>query len=431
MSSPRVSVLTTTYNGERFLGEAIESILQQSYTDLELIVVDDGSTDSSASIIRSFSVADERVRGIFLDRNLGIPKAANCGLRAARGEYVARMDSDDLCHRDRLRTQISYLDKHQRVHIVGCDYRAINEEGSFCSAEYALSVMKPIPISFGSHRVTENIFCCRYPVLHATIVCRRSTLLSVGGYREFLPMSEDDDLYCRVAALHGGVLNNLSKKLYYYRYYKSSTTQRFSHAFRMLIIHVIALSLEFRRRGFWDPLEAFPSLCRQSLRFRGISSLLFLQDCLVFSPLFSRARLHYFLRIVVILRRFGLKEFHHISLWTNLGLPLNKQVCFYISFCVECFRARKFRMGFLYLRHVLSLPYRVLFIEAFKILGDYSDIYLRSFRHLIFTDRWCYGLKYLFFAFFCNPLHTTKFLVNRFFIHFCRVLFLIFRKLAG
>ena len=422
----------TTYNGERFLAAAIESVLKQSFTDLEVIIVDDGSTDSSASIIRSLSARDSRVRGVFLDRNLGIPKAANRGLVRARGEYVARMGSDDLCHRDRFAKQVAYLDKHTKIDVLGCHYRAIDEEGSFCYAEHALSFANPIPISFGRHRVAEDIFCSRYPILQGTIVCRRSTLLSVGGYREFFPMAEDDDLYCRVVSMHGRVMDNLPSKLYYYRHHGNSTTQRFSHPFRMLLIHVIALSLEFRRRGFWDPLEECPSTYCQSLRFRGISSLLFLQDSLVFTPSFSdnpRARLYYLLRIVIILRRFGLKNFNHISLWNNFNMTLIKQIYFYTFFCIMCFRLKKFRAGFLYLRHVLSWRYYVVFFEIFKILKKNSNNHLISFRSLIFTSRFHHGLKHLFFAFFCNPLFALRFFVTRSLVHFLNVVHVFNRKL--
>ena len=407
----------TTYNGERFLAASIESILSQSFTDFELIVVDDGSTDSSASIIRSFTARDSRVRGVFLDQNLGIPKAANRGLVCARGEYVARMDSDDLCHRDRLEKQVFYLDKHAEIHVLGCRYRAIDEEGSFCSAASARRIRKPIVLTRGRRRVAKGALLVRYPVLHATIVCRRSTLLSVGGYREFFPMAEDDDLYARVVSMHGRVMDNLPSKLYFYRHYGSSTTQRFTHSLSALLACVIGISSEFRRRGFWDPLEKPPSVDSLGLRFRGVSSVLFLQDMLFFSSSNdTRKNLYSLLRVVVILRRFSLKDLDHISFWNNFYFPWEKQTYFYILFCIQCFRARKFRAAFLYLR-------RILFFDIFKIFVYYSDVNLRAFRSLIFTDRWYYGLKYLFFAFVCNPFHTVIFFADRLFVRFNRILF--------
>ena len=445
-NTPRVSVLMANYNDERFLGVAIDSILSQSFTAFELIVVDDGSSDQSVSLLKIYAKKDKRIRAFYFPKNRGFVHALNYGLGLSRGEYIARMDSDDTCHPDRLRHQVSYLDKHAEIHVLGCRYRALNEEGSFCSDEYAKSLMNSPPIVFGRHRVAKAVFRFRYPVLHPTIVCRRSTLLSVGGYRNFFPISEDDDLYSRLTTLHGEVLDNLPEKLYYYRHYSSSTTQRFSYPFRMLVIFLISLSSEFRRRGFWDPLEERPSLDSRGLRFRGISSLLFLQDSLAFLPSYSfREDLYSLLRVVVILRHFGLKDFRHISLWDNFGLPLNKQIYFYTSFCVVCFRLQKFRAGFLYFRYLFSLYPSTSF---FMVLGSISTILfsflriqilmffeflqtkislfivfterrsdnqLRFFRSLIFTRCFHYGMIHLFIAFCYNPFFVIKFFVIRFF----------------
>ena len=430
MSPPRVSVVMTTYNGERFLSEAIECILNQSFTDLELIVVDDGSIDSSASIIRSFCARDLRVRGIFLERNLGIPKAANRGLEAARGEYVARMDSDDQCHRDRLLKQVCYLDKHKKIQIVGCHFRAIDEEGFFCSDAYARRFKQSIPLSFGRHRVAKDLLHQNYSILHPAILCRRSCYISLGGYREIFFIGEDTDFFLRLVISHGAVLDNLSEKLHYHRHYGSSTTVRFTRHVHIFIACVLPLFSEFRRRGFWDPLDECPSVYCKSLRFRGISSFLFLQDSLVFLPVCPRVRLYHLLRVVVILRRFGLKDFHDISLWEELGITLDKQIYFYVSFCMLCFRAEKFRAGFLYLRHILSLRYYVIFFEIFKILKYLSDNHLRSFRSLIFTQRFYHGLKHLVFAFLLNPFHATKFFLIRFFVHSFRIVHIFYRKLG-
>ena len=430
MSPPRVSVVMTTYDGERFLSAAIESILNQTFFNLELIVVDDGSTDSSARIIRSFSESDSRVRGIYLARNVGIAKAANCGLRVARGEYVARMDSDDLCHRDRLLKQVSYLDKHKRIHVIGCDYRAIDEEDFFCTEVYAKNFTNPVPIVFGKYRVAKEVFRFSYPVLHPTIVIRRSIILSVGGYREFLPIGEDDDLYFRVVNLHGSVLDNLSEKLYYYRRHSVSTTQRFNRSFVIFIISLITISSEFRRRGFWDPLEESPSSDCNSLRFRGVSAFLYLQDS-VFYHLPDRCDgLYSLLRIVIISRRFSLKSFHRISLWNQWELTIRKQIFFYRYFCSQCFRFHKHRAGFLYLRYILKTGYYFMFLSTiFNILNIFSDKHLCSFRSLIFSKRFHYGLKYLVFAFLLSPFYTTKFFVTRFYIHSLRIMHVLYRKL--
>ena len=260
MSIPRVSVLMTTYNGERFLAAAIESILSQSFTDFELIVVDDGSTDSSASIIRSFIVHDKRIRGIFLDKNLGIPKAANRGLVCARGEYVARMDSDDLCHRDRLAKQISYLEKHPKIFVLGCRSVNIDEWGKrIGSAKYKILFGR------GHLSIARRMADGEYCVLHATIMIRKFCLEELMGYRETFPIGEDDDLYARLLDRYGAVFENLSERLYSYRRYKKSLTGQHDFSHKAWIKTLVMYSARCRQEGFIDPLDKARSLRLSSL----------------------------------------------------------------------------------------------------------------------------------------------------------------------
>ena len=100
------------YNGERYLAEAIASVLGQTYADFEFIIVDDGSTDGSAVIIGEFVERDSRIRFIRLERNLGQANARNAGIEATSGKYVAMMDCDDVCLPDRLRKQMNFLEAH-------------------------------------------------------------------------------------------------------------------------------------------------------------------------------------------------------------------------------------------------------------------------------------------------------------------------------
>ena len=104
MDMPRVSVIMSVYNGERYLWEAVESILGQTFTDFEFIIIDDGSTDQTAKILRA--IGDERVRIFFNEKNIGLAGSLNRGLGLARGEYVARMDADDISLPARLEKQV-------------------------------------------------------------------------------------------------------------------------------------------------------------------------------------------------------------------------------------------------------------------------------------------------------------------------------------
>jgi glycosyltransferase involved in cell wall biosynthesis len=117
--SPRVSVLMSVYNGEQYLEEAVESILNQTFTDFEFIIVDDGSLDSSPGLLARHAQRDPRILVHRLDSNRGLSVALNAGLKLARGEYIARMDSDDVSLPDRLQEQVAFMDAHPHIGICG------------------------------------------------------------------------------------------------------------------------------------------------------------------------------------------------------------------------------------------------------------------------------------------------------------------------
>jgi glycosyltransferase involved in cell wall biosynthesis len=119
------------YNRERFVGESIESVLGQDFRDFELLLVDDGSTDRTAEILREFAAKDARIRIVTSERNEGTPSALNRGLDHARGEYIARLDSDDLMMPGRLAAQIEVLDHERDVVLVSTAYEIIDEDGAY------------------------------------------------------------------------------------------------------------------------------------------------------------------------------------------------------------------------------------------------------------------------------------------------------------
>ena len=116
---PKVSVLMPAYNSEAFVAEAIESILNQTYTDFEFIIINDGSTDKTAEIIDEYAKNDSRIKFINNHKNQGLIAVLNQGLDLCTGEYVARMDSDDISMPQRFEKQVQYMDEHQEVGILG------------------------------------------------------------------------------------------------------------------------------------------------------------------------------------------------------------------------------------------------------------------------------------------------------------------------
>jgi glycosyltransferase involved in cell wall biosynthesis len=203
--APRISCLLPVYNGEAFLVEAVDSILSQTYRDFELVVVDDGSRDATPDILRAFAEKDDRVR-VVRRENGGIVAALNTGLSASRGDYVARMDADDISLPERFQFQLDYLDVHPGCVLVGGFARSLKPDGSFDGRTTG-----------GRHLRTDlSCFPPRVAVaMHPLIMVRRAALLQVGGYRSTFPHAEDYDLFLRLSKL--GTIDNPDRDLLIYR----------------------------------------------------------------------------------------------------------------------------------------------------------------------------------------------------------------------
>lgn len=202
---PEVSVILPCYNGEPFLEEAVRSILNQTLHDIELIVVDDGSTDASAATLARIACEDQRLR-VLRQPNAGIVAALNAGIAQARGRYVARMDADDISFPDRLRFQADYLDRNPQTVLVG---------------GYAVSDQNPdgdtTRTTGGRHAETDlSVFPPKVAVsMHPLIMVRADTLRAIGGYRREYRHAEDYDLFIRASAV--GRIDNPPVDMLFYR----------------------------------------------------------------------------------------------------------------------------------------------------------------------------------------------------------------------
>ena len=300
--SPKVSVLMANYNGERFLASAIVSILEQSYKDFELIVVDDGSKDSSPAILRTFMSKDSRVKGFYFSRNQGLARALNYGLAQVQGEYIARMDSDDLCHRDRLAKQVTYLDKHPGIYMLGCGYQNIDEHGARVRAW-------DVPLFCGRVFLERCIKRGVYPILHPSFMVRRFCLEELEGYREIFRIGEDLDLYARMRDRYGAVFGNLSERLYFYRRYDASLTGASDSSEHALVRVLAQYSSECRRLKLSDPLFGAKDISLSSLPVSSRERLVLSDRIFVLSltelPKERRARLDVLARLDSIFVRVG------------------------------------------------------------------------------------------------------------------------------
>jgi glycosyltransferase EpsE len=198
--TPRVSVVSTVYNGEPYLDRAIPGILAQTYTDFEFILVDDGSTDRTLSALREVEASDPRVR-VFTPGRLGVAAAYNFGVAQARGEYVARQDFDDRSYPERLRLQVALLDGNPRVGIVGGHYVLVDERRN---ERYVR--MPPT-----EHAAVREAMAKYVPIAHTLATFRRQAWVEAGGY-PIVNNLIDQRFYLRVAKI-GWELANVPEVL--------------------------------------------------------------------------------------------------------------------------------------------------------------------------------------------------------------------------
>lgn len=199
----KVSVIMSVYNCEEFLGEAVSSILGQTFRDFEFIIVDDGSTDRSLEVLRSFD--DDRIRIIENESNIGLTRSLNIGLSGARGEYIARMDADDISLSERLSRQVSFLDAHPEVGLAGCTTRSIDRDGK---------IVRQLGHPESDYDIKRFLYI-NNRFVHSSVMIRRSVLDKYGGYNERLKMAQDYELFLRLSP--HTKFANLSEPLHLWR----------------------------------------------------------------------------------------------------------------------------------------------------------------------------------------------------------------------
>ena len=211
-----VSVIMPAYNAKRYVEQTIRSVLAQTFGDFEFIIVDDGSTDGTLPILQRFAADDSRV--VVISRpNTGIVGALNDAIARARGEFLARMDADDVCFPERLAKQVAYLRDHAECVGVGTFVETIDPYGS---------VLDRLVHETEHDAIDRELMTGRgFAMVHPTIMMRAEAVARVGGYRKQWQHSEDLDLFLRLAEI--GKLHNLPKYLLRYRmHYESANHLR-------------------------------------------------------------------------------------------------------------------------------------------------------------------------------------------------------------
>jgi Glycosyl transferase family 2 len=254
-----VSVVMSVFNGERFLREAVESILDQRFREFEFLIIDDGSTDFSASILNHYQSVDARVK-VYHEGHTGLVKSLNQGCALAQGKYIARMDADDVASKDRLDWQVNFMEFHPEIAVLGGAVEWIDENGKPLETRRYPSEDRAI-------KGTLDSGCCA--LWHPTVLLRREVFVWAGGYRSVVADAEDYDLWLRIADRFQ--FANLEAVVLKYRIhaYQVSVRKRMQQTQSMLAAQVAA---KRRKDGLPDPLGEIKEITPEALVAWGISA---------------------------------------------------------------------------------------------------------------------------------------------------------------
>lgn len=260
---PEISAVLPVYNGEAYVREAVESILAQTFTDFELIIINDGSTDGSGAILRELAARDPRI--VLVERaNGGLVSALNEGIERARADLIARMDADDVAMPDRFARQLARMLGEPDLGVLGSFIRIMDKAGRIIRlGDYPVSVEETL--RFMDHGC---------PVAHPTVMMRREAVLKAGGYRKLFSHCEDYDLWLRISELGYGIAN-LPQPLLNYRMHGANVSAVHREA-QELGTMVALLAHRARAAGLPDPtagadrlhaglIEAVPPHLRQDV----------------------------------------------------------------------------------------------------------------------------------------------------------------------
>jgi FkbM family methyltransferase len=265
MSSPTISVVMTVFNGEEFLSETVDSVLNQSFRDFEFIIVDDGSTDATADILSKYAPRDSRIR-VLRNGKKGRAASLNLGISLANGKYVANNDADDLATPGRLEEQVAFMERNPEVGVLGSAYEVITDSGAVIDL-----VRHPLEDS-----EIRSVILRDNPICHSSAILRKDIALAVGGYRSTFEPSEDYDLWLRMS--ERSKLANLHNVLVRYRVHANQLSVRKLEHQRLCVL-AASTAAAFRKQGRPDPFSGVERITPELLRKLGVTKA-DIRDCL-------------------------------------------------------------------------------------------------------------------------------------------------------
>ena len=227
-NKPLVSVIMSAYNAEKYISQTIKSVLNQTFIDFEFLIFNDGSKDKTEEIIGSYG--DHRIKSVN-QSNIGLTKTLNKALALSQGEYIARMDADDICEPARLQKQVDFLKNHPEIGICGTWVKMIDADGTFIK-NYDLPT---------ENKDIRKMLLLHNPLIHPSVMFRRKIYSDIGGYDESFRFAQDYEYWTRILAKYQAA--NLPEYLLNYRVFDQNITKSNNLTVRLLGIKIRLLAL--------------------------------------------------------------------------------------------------------------------------------------------------------------------------------------------
>ena len=233
---PKVSVIMSVHNDEKFLPKSIKSILKQKYDDFEFLIVNDGSSDGTEEIIKNFG--EEKITLIKNEKNIGLTSSLNKAIKKTKGKYIARIDADDYSSSDRLYKQARYLDKRTEVGVVGSYFRLVDVHEN---------IIREVTPPTHHEKICDIFVKSGCPIRHSSVMIRKSVLDDVGMYNEKFAQGQDNELWTRVAKKYK--IANIPEFLCFVRKRKDSITAKRPRIYNQYL-HFVNRELARRRLNY-------------------------------------------------------------------------------------------------------------------------------------------------------------------------------------
>jgi len=219
--NPIISVLMSAYNGEKHLRRAIESILSQTFTDFEFIIINDGSTDSTVEIIESYN--DSRIKLVHNKNNIGLTESLNKGINLAQGKYIARMDADDISLPERFETQLKYFEADTSLAFCASRVRVIDEN------ENIIGRIKPFASDkmMNWHLLSWHLLFGNKKIYHSSVLVKKEVLVKLNGYARWARYCQDFELWSRMCLTYKMVI--VPEVLIHWRHTEAGISNKYFH----------------------------------------------------------------------------------------------------------------------------------------------------------------------------------------------------------